>query len=302
MLLMQIPPYIRPGDKIGIVSTASKIDKEIILPAVDLLKSIGYEVEIGKHVFAIHNQFAGTDKQRTADLQAMLDDDSIKAIICSRGGYGTLRTIQNISWKKFKKSAKWIVGFSDITVLHSLLNQIGICSIHGVMPKNFIDNNTTTQSFSTLLNALTGKTNYYSVKPSGYNRKGKTSGQLIGGNLSILYSLRGTPYDIDTNRKILFIEGISEYLYHIDRIIMNLKTGGKLSGLAGLIVGSFTGMKDSDTPFGKTVEEIIASAVDEYNFPVAFNFPAGHQPDNYALKIGDVVKIEVTETMATIIQ
>ena len=295
-------PYLVPGNKIGIVSTASKIDKSVVEPAVELLQSIGYRVEIGKYVFAQSNQFAGTDKQRSSDLQAMLDNPEIKAVVCSRGGYGTLRTIQPISWDRFCQSPKWIVGFSDVTVLHARINQLGISAIHGVMPRYFLDENQPTKSFSTLMDALTGKPLSYAIEPSKYNRQGTAEGELVGGNLSMLYSLRGTPYDIDTNKKILFIEDLSEYLYHLDRMLINLKTSGKLAQLAGLIVGGFTGMKDNETPYGKSVEEIIISAVAEYDFPVAFNFPAGHQSDNYALKLGSNAQLDVTPTIVTLKQ
>ena len=299
---MQTPPYLTSGDKIGIVSTASKIDKTIVDRAVTLLKSIGYLVEIGMYAFARSNQFAGTDDQRASDLQNMIDNPEIKAVICSRGGYGTLRTLKNVSWEKFKTSPKWIVGFSDITVLHSLLNQMGICSIHGVMPRYFLDADKPTKSFSTLIDGLTGKPLHYIAEPSKYNRFGKSEGTLVGGNLSILYSLRGTSYDIDTRGKVLFIEDLSEYLYHLDRMMMNLKAGGKLAQLAGLIVGSFTGMQDNDTPYGQSAEEIIRSAVEEYDYPVLFHFPAGHQANNFALKLGAWVHLEITSKGAVINQ
>lgn len=293
------PPYLMPGDKIGIVSTASKIDKLVVEPAVEWLKIQGYRVELGEHTFAQSNQFAGTHEQRSLDLQAMLNDSSIKAIICSRGGYGTLHTIEKISWHKFMQSPKWLVGFSDITVLHAQLNQLGICAIHGVMPRYFLEEKQATKSLSTLMDALTGKPINYEVAPSKNNRLGSAVGELVGGNLSILYSLRGTPYDIDTDGKILFIEDVSEYLYHLDRMMMNLKTGAKLSNLAGLIVGGLTNMKDNETPFGSSAEEIIASAINEYNFPVIFNFPAGHQPNNYAIKIGAMAQININSTIVS---
>lgn len=299
---MQLPPFLEPGDKIGIVSTASKIDRNIVETAVKLLKSIGFEVELGANVFAQSNQFAGTDKQRSSDLQSMIDNPNIKAIICSRGGYGTLRTIQSISWEQFRQFPKWIIGFSDITVLHAKLNSIGICAIHGVMPRYFLEKNQPTESFSTLIDALIGKPLNYSIEPSKFNRLGNAEGELIGGNLSIISSLRGTPYDIDTNGKILLVEDLSEYLYHLDRMMMNLKTGGKLAQLTGLVVGGFTGMKDNDTPFGMSYEEIILSTVAEYNFPVVFNFPSGHQPDNFALKLGEITQLEVTSKKVTLKQ
>lgn len=289
---MQIPAFLKIGDKIGIISTASKIDSDIINSAVNLLSSLGYFVELGENVFEKLNQFAGSDYQRTSDLQLMLDDSEIKAIICSRGGYGTLRTIEKINWNSFIAKPKWIVGFSDVTVLHSQLNQLRIASIHGVMPRYFFNDNIPSTSFNSLISVLTGNKIRYEIPPSPFNINGCANGELIGGNLSILYSLRGTPYDIDTRNKILFIEDLAEYLYHLDRMLMNLKLGGKLQQLSGLIVGSFTGLKDNETPFGKSIEEIILEHVSDFNFPVVFNFPSGHQNNNLTLKLGCIVKIE----------
>lgn len=292
---MIIPKYLKHGDKIGLLSPASKVDPEVVLPAIKLLEEMGFEVVTGDHLFAQHHQFAGTDQERSADLQKMLDQREIKAIICSRGGYGTVRTIQKIDWSKFQKNPKWLIGFSDVTVLHAHLNRLRFASVHGVMPRYFLNNNLPSFSFETLLKAITGELLEYPITPSPFNKKGTAKGELIGGNLSILYSLRGTPYDIDTTDKILFIEDLAEYLYHLDRILMNLKLGGQLSKLKGLIVGGFSEMKDNETPFGKNVEEIVLDIVSEYDFPVVFNFPAGHQPDNFALKMGCTAHLEVTD-------
>jgi muramoyltetrapeptide carboxypeptidase len=299
---MIVPPYLQPGDTIGIVSTASRIDRAVVEPAIGLLTDLGFQVEVGQHTFSAFHQYSSTDCERTADLQAMLDNDNIKAIVCSRGGYGTLRTIQNINWDAFLQNPKWIVGFSDVTVLHSALNTLGIASVHGVMPRYFLEDETPSFSFDTLLLALTNKSLSYELPHNPNNRLGKAKGQLVGGNLSILYSLRGTPYDIDTRGKILFIEDISEYLYHLDRMMMNLQTGRKLEPLAGMIVGDFTGMKDLDIPYGKTVEEVIFDSVKEYDFPVVYQFPAGHSKENFALKMGMDVSLEITEFGSTIIQ
>lgn len=291
--MIRIPPYLQKGDRIGIVSTASKIDREVVEPAVELLLSLGFKVELGVNIFNCTNQFAGTDEERALDLQEMLDRNEVKAIICSRGGYGTLRTLQNISWDKFNENPKWIIGFSDVTVLHSQLNSFRVASIHGVMLKYFADEGIATPSFGTLMKAITGEQIQYEIAASEFNKYGESEGELVGGNLSILYSLRGTSLDLDTQDKILFIEDLSEYLYHLDRIMMNLKVGGKLSAVKGLIVGGFTGMKDNETPFGKSVEEIILDSVKDFNFPVAFNFPAGHQSDNFAIKLGCMAKLKV---------
>jgi len=289
---MIVPPYLKPGDTIGIVSTASRIEKQVVEPAIELLSNLGFKVEVGRHTFSSFHQYSSSDSERAADLQAMLDNDNIKAIVCSRGGYGTLRTLQNINWDAFLQNPKWIVGFSDVTVLHSALNTLGIA----------LEDENPSFSFDTLLLALTNKPLTYELPTNPNNRLGKASGQLVGGNLSILYSLRGTPYDIDTRGKILFIEDLSEYLYHLDRMMMNLKTGGKLEPLAGMIVGNFTGMKDHDIPYGKTVEEIIFDSVKEYDFPVVFQFPAGHSKENFALKLGMDISLEITEFGSAITQ
>lgn len=297
-----IPPYIEQGDTIGIVSTASAISQSIVEPAVELLQGLGYKVQLGTHVFSKNGQFAGTDQQRASDLQLMLDNPKIKAIICSRGGYGSLRTAELINWSNFTKKPKWLVGFSDITALHAKIQQLGIASVHGPMPKHFTENEKPSDSFRFLLNALNGNELSYTFEPSEFNRQGKASAPVVGGNLSMIYSLRGTPYDIDTNGKILFIEDLGEYLYHLDRMMMNLKTGGKLKNLAGIIVGHFSGMKDHSNNFGRTLEEIITDATKDYTFPVMFNFEAGHQSNNFPLKFGIEAKIVVEKHKSTFIQ
>jgi len=239
---MVIPPFLKQGDKIGIVSTASKIDRKVVQPAVELLCSLGYFVEIGDHTFSAFHQFSSTDAERASDLQVMLDNPEIKAIICSRGGYGSLRTLEIIDFRKFIQHPKWIIGFSDVTVLHSKLNILEIASVHGVMPKYFLQDEKPSPSFKTLMNTITGQPLTYTIPPDVNNRNGKATGQLVGGNLSILYSLRGTPYDIDTTGKILFIEDLGEHLYHLDRMMMNLKTGDKFRLGLDVTYLSFTGM------------------------------------------------------------
>jgi muramoyltetrapeptide carboxypeptidase len=299
---MITPEYLKPGDLIAFVSPSGAIDRETVEPAIQLIERLGYRTWLGTHAFERHSQFAGTDRNRGHDLQAAINNLEVKAIICNRGGYGALRTAENIDWKHLKSTPKWLIGFSDITVLHSKLNELGMKSIHGAMPHYFIEKNGPSQSFQTLLNALEGRSNNYSIMPHQLNRMGVAKGQLVGGNLSILYSLRGTPYDLDTDKKILFIEDLSEYLYHLDRMMMNLKVSGKLKKLSGLIVGGFTKMKDNETPFGKSAEEIIFDAVRDYNYPVIFGFPAGHQPENFALKLGAEVKIIIQPEIVSITQ
>lgn len=291
---MKTPSYIKKGDKIGIVSTARRISKEEIYPAVKIFKEWGLEVVLGKHLFEEYNQFAGTDEQRTADLQQMLDEISVKAIICARGGYGTVRIIDKLNFSNFIKKPKWIAGYSDVTVLHSHIHSnFGIETLHSTMPLNISENKFTEESLESFRKALFGEKITYSLKTSSLSRKGKAEGILVGGNLSILYSLIGTKSDINTNGKILFIEDLDEYLYHIDRMMMNLKRAGKFKNLAGLIVGGMSEMNDNKIPFGKTANKIIAETVEEYNYPVCFDFPAGHKNDNRVLILGREIKFNV---------
>lgn len=292
MRLIQ-PSYLKKGDKIGIVACARKISREEMAPAIEILKSWGLEVVLGKNVFNADNQFSGTDAERSDDLQTMLDTASVKAIISARGGYGTMRIIDKINFENFKKSPKWLVGYSDITVLHSHIHTLGIETIHATMPINF---NKDADALETLRKALFGEKISYEIDSHSLNRKGVAEGELVGGNLSLLYALTGSASDIDTSGKILFIEDLDEYLYHIDRMMMNLKRSGKLSRLAGLVVGGMTDMKDNAIPFGKTAEEIILDAVKEYNYPVCFRFPAGHVDKNFALYLGRTVKLEISGT------
>ncbi len=288
------PPFLKKGDKIGIVACARKVSKEEMDPAIEILKNWGLEVVLGKNLFQADNQFAGTDKERADDLQILLNDNSIKAIISARGGYGTVRIIDKIDFGAFVKHPKWIIGYSDITVLHSHLHTMGYQTIHSTMPINFSKNAEATES---LRKALFGEKVTYEIESDLFNKKGNAEGELIGGNLSILYSITGSVSDIHTDGKILFLEDLDEYLYHIDRMMMNLKRSGKLSRLAGLIVGGMSDMKDNAIPFGKSTEEIILDAVKEYNYPVCFHFPAGHIDRNLALPLGKKIKLEVSDTV-----
>jgi muramoyltetrapeptide carboxypeptidase len=287
---MKTPQFLNKGDKVGIIATARKISKAEILPAAELLTKWGLEVVFGKHLFNENNQFAGTDEARAFDLQAMLDDDTVKAIIIARGGYGTVRIIDKIDFTNFIKQPKWIVGYSDVTVLHSHVHTLNIETIHATMPINFFKNEQATES---LYSALFGKKLRYNVSPSSLNRLGQTQATLVGGNLSLIYSLMGSNSEVDTAGKILFIEDLDEYLYHVDRMMMTLKRAGKLTHLAGLIVGGMTDMKDNTIPFGKTAEELIFDAVKEYQYPVCFDFSAGHIDKNMALFLGRTISLEV---------
>ncbi len=292
---MITPPNLKPGDTIGIVAPARKIEKRDIEAAVKIFEQWGLYIVFGKNLFNQERQFAGTDKERANDLQFMLDDPNIKAIICARGGYGTIKTLPHLDFSRFIKNPKWIIGYSDITALHAQLNQnLGVKSIHGIMPLNFPPNSIPNRAIKTLKKALWGNHGEYAVSSHPFNRKGEVTGKLVGGNLSVLYSISGTIYDIHMKGKILFIEDLDEYLYHIDRMMMNLKYSGKLENLKGLIIGGMTGMNDNTVAYGKTAYEIIQEAVAEYHYPVCYNFPAGHIPDNLAVVLGATVELKVT--------
>ena len=290
------PPHLKPGDKIGIVAPARKVNRKEMAPALDMLQQWGYEPVEGKHLYGDYNQFSGTDKERTADFQAMLDDDSIRAIFCARGGYGAVRIIDPLDFTRFTEKPKWIVGYSDITVFHSHINKhFGIQTLHAAMPVNFPADLKMNEGLKSLKNILEGSLPDYHFPSHPFNRRGKVEGVLCGGNLSMLYSLTGTASDIDTEGKILFIEDLDEHLYHIDRMMMNLKRSGRLEGIAGLVVGGMNDMNDNTIPFGKTAYEIIAEMVAVYNFPVIFDFKSGHISENLGLIIGGYVHLDAGE-------
>lgn len=286
------PSYLKKGDKVAIIATARKVSAEEIQPAITFFESYGLSVVLGKNLFASKNQYAGTDEQRVEDLQWALDDPDISAVIIARGGYGTVRLVNAVDFTEFKKHPKWMVGYSDVTVLHNAIHQIGIATLHATMPLNFDKSKAATES---MMNALFGKLDKIETEENYSNVAGNASGQFVGGNLSLIYSLSGTPYDLDTNNKILFLEDLDEYLYHIDRMMMQLKLSGKLKHLKGLVIGGMTDMKDNAIPFGKLPEEIILDAVKEYNFPVCFDFPAGHIDENMAIYFGREVELNVED-------
>jgi muramoyltetrapeptide carboxypeptidase len=286
------PQALQPGDTVYILSTARKITIEEITPAIQAFESWGLKVQIGKTIGKEYRQFAGTDAERKEDFQIALDDKNVRAIICARGGYGTVRMMDDLNYDEFMKHPKWVVGFSDITYLHvHISNSIGIQTLSGAMPFSFAKS--TPMAIESLKNELFGKRNQYIIAPNELNRKGEAQGILIGGNLSILYSITGTKSGMNTSNKILFLEDLDEYLYHIDRMMMNLKRSSKLHDLAGLVIGGFTDMKDNKVAFGTTAYEIIAENVAEYNYPVCYGFPAGHVDDNRALVIGGTYKLSV---------
>jgi muramoyltetrapeptide carboxypeptidase len=292
-----MPPFLKKGDKIAITCPAKKLPNPMT-DAITLLQSWGLEVVLGETVEASYHQFAGDDELRARDLQRFIDDDSIKAVIAARGGYGTIRIIDRVDFSRFATHPKWLVGFSDITVIHAhLFANYCAQTIHGQMPVNIPD--ASAYSLETLRKALFGEDISYSYSSKAQNRSGKAKGILIGGNLSLLVAVLSSVSDYNYDGKILFIEDVGEYLYSIDRMIRTLDRAGKLKNLAGLIVGGFTETKDNDIPFGQTVPEIVMEAVKNYNYPVCFDFPAGHIPDNHSIILGKILNLLVDENDVT---
>lgn len=291
---IKTPPYLQKGDTIGIVCPAGAMPLVKAETCINILKKWGYKVKVGTTLGHEYNYFSGTDEERLTDLQMMLDDKEVKAVLCGRGGYGTNRIIDAIDWKIFKKNPKWIIGFSDITVLHSyLFTKLKTTSLHAPMAAAFNDDGYKNPYVQSLKNALSGKPAVYKTAGHPANRKGIAAGQLVGGNLSLLAHQIGTESDIDTRGKILFIEDVGEYLYNVDRMMIQLQRSGKLSGLKALIVGGFSDMKDTTTPFGQAVEELILDKVKAYNYPVCFHFPVSHDKENFALKVGGEYELAV---------
>jgi muramoyltetrapeptide carboxypeptidase len=287
-----IPPFLSKGDTILIIATARARSKEAVQPAVDLLKSWGLKVVTGKNAFKKYHQFAGTDKQRADDLQWAIEHKTAKAVLIAGGGYGTMRIIDEADFKPLLKHPKWFIGYSDTTVIQNRLANLGIACIHGTMAFQFLRDPEATQSIKQL---LFNESPEYSIPKHKLNRVGTAQAEIVGGNLSLLYALSGSVDDISTKNKILFIEDLDEQLYHIDRMMLQLKRSGKLKNLKGLIVGGMSDMKDNAVPFGKTAEEIVWDAVKEYKYPVCFNFPAGHIEKNMALYFGKKAKLMVSK-------
>lgn len=294
---MKIPPALKKGDTVIIAATARKTTQQAIDPAIKILHRWGLKVLLAPNLFKDKDQFAGTDEERVDGLQWALDQKDAKAIILACGGYGTVRIIDAIKFKKFRKNPKWIAGYSDATVLQSHLYKIGIASIHSTMAFQFTKDKEATES---LRKVLFGEKINYKAKANILNREGKAKGEIVGGNLSLLYALSGSKSSVDTKGKILFIEDLDEYLYHIDRMMHQLKRSGKLKNLKALIVGGMSDMKDNTVPFGKTAEQIIFDAVKDYKYPVCFDFPAGHIKKNMAFYIGKKAQLKVTKTGTTL--
>jgi muramoyltetrapeptide carboxypeptidase len=298
--MLTAPPHLQPGDKIAIVAPGKAADADSIELATKVFRSWGLEVAQGKNLFNKHFQFSATDYERYIDLQEALDNTTLKAIICARGGYGTTRIVDQLDLSLFAKHPKWVVGFSDITVLLAKLSNAGFQAIHGIMPAMFASAGNQ-ESLESLKKLLFGEPVGYKCNLHPLNRSGKAEGIITGGTLSLLCNSLGTPTETDTYNKILFLEDVGEYLYALDRMMIQLKRAGKLATLAGLIIGRFAGTKDTkENPFGKTIEEIVAEAVAEYNYPVCYNFPVGHIAENMAIPCGSVVRLEVNEKGSTL--
>jgi muramoyltetrapeptide carboxypeptidase len=294
---IKLPPFLRPGDKIGIVAPASVVKYEDIVPGINIFKNEwGLEVVEGTTLQSAFNQFSAPDEVRLADLQQMLDNPEIKAVIAARGGYGCSRIVDGLSFEGFLKSPKWIVGFSDLTVFLSRIYQLGYASLHAPMAKS-ITTEGAEEAAESLRKMLFGEQPAYTFASHSLNRTGSVTGQIVGGNLCILAHLIGTETEVDTTGKILFIEDINEYLYNLDRMMIQMKRAGKLTNLAGLIVGQFTDMKDNGNPsFGKNTYEIVQEHIAEFDYPVCYNFPVGHVGDNRAMGIGMKASLEIGDS------
>ena len=290
------PPYLKEGDTVAIVAPSGilKNREREVQQAVDLLKSWGLHATVGKHVFSKANHFAGTDEERCEDLQKAMDDPTISAIWCARGGYGTVRILDKLDYTKLKENPKWIIGYSDITALHNQLHNQGFESLHALMCVSLTkDISEVQESVDTFKAALFGKPENYDLEGSKYNREGEAKGQLIGGNLTMLHTMLGSDTSLDTSGKILFIEEIGEYKYHIDRMLQSMKRAGYFENLKGLVVGDMSKLRKNTTLWGTSIEQLILDATADYDFPIAFNMPAGHEKDNRALVLGREVELKV---------
>ncbi len=300
--MIRIPQYLQHRDTIGIVCPAAYMPWEKVQTSINTFKDWGYQIRIGETLSSdSKNYFSSIDEERLNDIQRMLDDNEVKAIFCARGGYGIGRIIEQINFKKFEQNPKWVIGFSDVTVLHShIYSNFKISTLHAPMASAFNDDGYKDAFVLSLKNALEGKKLKYQCPVHQFNKVGQAVGDLVGGNLSLLAHLIGSSSDIKTRGKILFLEDVGEYIYHIDRMFYQLKRSGKLDKLAGLIIGGFSDIKDTERPFGKTVYEIIRDIVEEYDYPVCFNFPVSHEKENYALKVGAGYKLKVGKKRVTL--
>ncbi|MFK7832949.1 MAG: LD-carboxypeptidase [Winogradskyella sp.] len=297
------PPYLKAGDTVAIVAPSGilKSREGEVQQAIKLLESWGLHAVVGKHVFKKANHFAGTDAERCEDLQNAMDDPKISAIWCARGGYGTVRILDKLNYTEFRNNPKWIIGYSDITALHNQVHNEGFQSLHALMCVSLTkDLNDIKDTVATFKAAIFGNPQNYTLKGSDYNRIGNTSGELVGGNLTMLHTMLGSKESIDTSGKILFIEEIGEYKYHIDRMLQSMKRAGYFDNLNGLVVGDMSKMRKNTTLWGTSVEQLILDALEDYDFPIAFNVPAGHEKDNRALVLGRLVDLKVAKDQSTL--
>ena len=294
------PSLLKKGDTVSIISTARKVIKKDIQKSIDVLTSWGLKVVLAKNIFASYYQFSGEDETRKKSFQEILDCKKIKAIFCARGGYGTIRIIDKLDFNTFIKYPKWIVGFSDITILHSSLNILKYCSIHSFMPINY--DSVSKKNLKILYTILFKGKNYIQCLSNSFNKIGLVKSEVVGGNLSILYSLLGSKSDICTDNKILLIEDLDEYLYHLDRMIISLKRAGKFNNLKALIVGSMTKIHDNKIKFGMNAKEIIKYHTEEFNYPICFDFPVGHQKNNKPLVLGKKSKLDISSNTVSLVQ
>lgn len=297
---IRIPPFLHPTDQIRIVSPSGCIKPELIDGATKTLVNWGLQVSEGEFARSVYGRFSGTKEQRIVDVQAALDDSNVKAILCSRGGYGLSQLIDKLDFTTFSESPKWLIGFSDITILHTVITNLGVASIHGIMAKPLAKLPPDSEQVLRLKDMLFGKFPTYSIPSHALNRTGNTSGRLIGGNLSVILGMRGSRFDLPYKNNILFIEDIAEEPYRIDRMIQNLRFSGLLEKLSGLVVGQFSECNE-DPLMQQTIVEIISSALSDYNYPVCFNFPAGHVDYNVPILLGAKVSLKVTDAGAELI-
>jgi muramoyltetrapeptide carboxypeptidase len=294
---MITPPFLEQGDTIGMIAPARSVIEQEIAPFLDWTGKMGYKVKMGESIYKRHHQFSGTDRERLQDLDAMIADDNVKAIVAARGGYGCGRLLEDLNIQLFSESPKWLIGFSDLTALLVAVNRIAkVETIHSWMPYSLKSiAGFSSDSIDSLVRGISGKKLSYKTRSHEMNILGESKGILTGGNLSVLYSIGGTPYEPDYEGKVLFLEDVDEYLYHIDRIILNFEMRGIFNDICGLVIGSFNKMRDNDIPFGKEAYEIIAERAEKYNIPTLFDFPAGHENRNHTLIFGREVTLSVKE-------
>lgn len=303
-IALKQPPYLKAGDTVAIVAPSGILKNRTgeVARAKALLKSWGLYTVVGEHVFNSDNHFAGTDDERCEDFQKALDDPKISAIWCARGGYGAVRILDKLDYSKFKMNPKWVIGYSDITALHNQVHNEGFQSIHAMMCTSLQDDAPTIkETISTFKNAIFGTPLTYTLPASKYNKQGFVSAPITGGNLTILHTMLGSKTSIDTTGKILFIEEIGEYKYHIDRMLQSLKRAGYFDNCKGLIVGDFTKIKKNTTPWGASIEQLILDILKDYDFPIAFGMPAGHAKDNRALILGSRIELSINTEQTTVV-